>query len=88
MKTEVEDIAQQLLEIIKNEVNNEKHDDSKYKNHYECVMEELESELNYINRLIQEHTDDNLKLNTIEAEGYKRCLITMINRFRDFEKYM
>jgi hypothetical protein len=50
-------------------------------------MSELESELKYTNEIIEDFQETNLTFNVIEQEGYKRCLTTMINRFRDFEKY-
>jgi hypothetical protein len=35
---------------------------------------------------IKDFKEENLTINSIEQEGYLRCLITMYNRFREWEK--
>lgn len=51
-------------------------------------MEELEFEMKNTESLIEDYTNAKLPFNKIEQEGYMRCLITMVNRFRDWERYL
>jgi len=87
MKKELEEIAEKVQKLVDYEVSKIERKETKWKNQYESVMSELESELKYTNELIVDSNENGLTISSVEAEGYKRCLITMINRFRDFEKY-
>ena len=87
MKTDLKEIAKKVQTLIDYEVSNIERNENKWKNQYENVMSELESELKYTNEIIEDFQESKLSINIIEQEGYKRCLTTMINRFRDFEKY-
>ena len=87
MKTDLKEIAKKVQKLIDFEVSNIERNENKWKNQYENVMSELESELKYTNEIIEDFQESKLSINIIEQEGYKRCLTTMINRFRDFEKY-
>lgn len=62
--------------------------DNKWKEHYDTIKSELASELTNSDELIKDHKENNLTFNTIEQEGYRRCLITMINRFEQIESWM
>ena len=73
--------------MIDYEVSKIENNETKWKNQYENVMNELEGELKYTNEIIEEFKESKLSVNVIEQEGYRRCLKTMINKFRDFEKY-
>lgn len=77
----------ELQKMINYEVSKIENNETKWKNQYENVMSELESELKYTNEIIEDFQESKLTINIIEQEGYKRCLTTMLNRFRDFEKY-
>ena len=88
MKADIKEIAKRVQKIIDDEVVTLKHDDSKWKSQYESVMSELESELKAINAGIEQFKESNLNFNVIEQEGYRRCLITMLDRFRYFEKFL
>ena len=81
------EVAKQLTELINRNVNSLKLDDEKWKNQYNSVMEELEIEIKSTEELIEDFTESKLTFNKIEQEGYLRCLSTMVNRFRDWEKY-
>ena len=81
------EIAKQLNELINRNVNSLKLDDEKWKNQYNAVMEELEIEIKNTEELIEDFTESKLSFNKIEQEGYLRCLRTMVNRFRNWEKY-
>ena len=87
MKTDLKEIAEKVQKMINYEVSKIEYNETKWKNQYNNVMSELESELKYTNEIIEDFQETNLTFNAIEQEGYKRCLTTMINRFRDFEKY-
>lgn len=82
-----EEIAKQIADLINENVERLNHNDKKYKNLYETIMEDLESEIRYTEELIEDFTESKLTINKIEQEGYLRCLKTMVNRFRDWEKY-
>ncbi len=88
MARTVEEIAEELLELIELKSQTSYRKDNKWKHHYENVMQQLEQEIKLYKEIIVENTDNNLTLNKIEAEGYMRGLITMVNRFRDDEKWM
>lgn len=81
------EVAKQLAVLINRNVNSLKLDDEKWKNQYNYVMEELEIEIRDTEELIEDFTESKLTFNKIEQEGYLRCLRTMVNRFRDWEKY-
>ena len=81
------EVAKQLTELINRNVNSLKLDDEKWKNQYNAVMEELEIEIKSTEELIEDFTESKLSFNKIEQEGYLRCLITMVNRFRDWERW-
>lgn len=81
------EIAKQITELINKNVNQLKHDGQKWKNQYDVVMEELESEIKITEETIEDFTESKLQFNKIEQEGYLRCLRTMVNRFRDWERW-
>lgn len=87
MKTDLKEIAEKVQKIIDYEFSKIENNGTKWKNQYENVMNELEGELKYTNAIIEEFKESKLSVNVIEQEGYRRCLETMINKFRDFEKY-
>ena len=80
------EIAKQITELINKNINQLKNDDEKWKNQYDLVMEELEFEIKMAEELIEDFTESKLSFNKIEQEGYLRCLRTMVNRFRDWER--
>ena len=80
------EIAKQIAELINKNVNQLKHDDEKWKNQYDSVLEELETEIKLTEELLEDFTESKLSINLIEQEGYLRCLRTMVNRFRDWER--
>ena len=80
------EVARQITELINKNVNQLKNDDQKWKNQYDSVLEELESEIKSTEELIEDFTESKLSINLIEQEGYLRCLRTMVNRFRDWER--
>jgi uncharacterized membrane protein YgaE (UPF0421/DUF939 family) len=81
------EIAKQIAELINKNVNQLKHDDEKWKNQYDSVLQELESEIKSTEELLEDFTESKLSINLIEQEGYLRCLRTMVNRFRDWERW-
>jgi uncharacterized membrane protein YgaE (UPF0421/DUF939 family) len=81
------EIAKQIVELINKNVNQLKHEDEKWKNQYDSVLQELESEIKSTEELLEDFTESKLSINLIEQEGYLRCLRTMVNRFRDWERW-
>ena len=81
-----EEIAKQITDLINKNVERLNHNDKKYNNLYELIMEDLENEIRCTEELIEDFTESKLTINKIEQEGYLRCLKTMVNRFRDLEK--
>ena len=81
------EVARQITELINKNVNQLKNDDQKWKNQYDAVLEDLESEIKSTEELIEDFTESKLSINIIEQEGYLRCLKTMVNRFRDLERW-
>ncbi len=86
-KFTVEEISKELIKMIDNKVSIIENNDQKFKTHYESVMDELESELKFTSELIEDFKEGGLTINAVEQEGYLRCLKTMVNRFRDWEKF-
>ena len=82
MPRAVEEISQELLELIRLNSQNSYREDNKWKLHYENVMRLLDYEIESYKAIIKDYTDETLTINTIEAEGYMRGLITMVNRFK------
>ena len=72
------EVAKQITELINKNVNQLKHDDEKWKNQYESVMSELESEIRNTEEIIEDFKESKLSVNVIEQEGYLRCLKTML----------
>lgn len=85
MKKDLKEIAKEVQKLINYEVSKIEINETKWKNHYDNVMLELENELKNTNETIDDFKENNLTFNLIEQEGYKRCLTTMINRFRYYE---
>jgi len=85
---EISDIAKEIKHLIDQNVSKIKHDDQKWKNHYDSVMEELESEIETAEVVIEDFKESKLSINLIEQEGYLRCLRTMVNRFRHYEHHL
>jgi CRISPR/Cas system CMR-associated protein Cmr5 small subunit len=81
------EIAREISELINKKVNDLKQDDEKWKNQYDSVLQELESEIKLTEELLEDFTESKLSINLIEQEGYLRCLRTMVNRFRDWERW-
>ena len=81
------EVAKQITELINKNVNQLKNDDEKWKNQYESVMSELESEIRNTEEIIEDFKESKLSVNVIEQEGFLRCLKTMVNRFRDWERW-
>lgn len=86
-KVSEKEIAKQIAALINENVSKLKSNDEKWKTQYDAVMIELESEINKTEELMEDFTESKLSINLIEQEGYLRCLKTMVNRFRDFEKW-
>jgi CRISPR/Cas system CMR-associated protein Cmr5 small subunit len=81
------EIAREIAELINKKVNDLKQYDEKWKNQYDSVLQELESEIKLTEELLEDFTESKLSINLIEQEGYLRCLRTMVNRFRDWERW-
>lgn len=75
-----EQIAIKIQSLIDLEVRKQTPD-IKWKKHYEEVMSDLIHELVQTEAAIEEFKEHNLSINTIEEEGYRRCLKYMIDRF-------
>lgn len=88
MNKKVNEIAKKIQDLIAYEVSDIKNEETKWETHYKNMMSELESELAHTNEMVSDFTESKLTLNIVEQEGYKRCLITMLNRFKDLETYM
>lgn len=80
-------IAIQLSELIDRHVCSLTKEDTKWKEMYDSVMSELETEIQVTEQIIADFTESKLTINTVEQEGYLRCLKTMVNRFRDWENF-
>ena len=86
-KVKLEDITRDIALYIENKVNDVNNDDQKWKEYYDSVIEELESEIVRTKEAIKEYSEDNLTVNRIEMEGYLRGLITMLNQFERWMSY-
>lgn len=80
-------IAQQITELINYNVNKLKNNDEIYKNQFNDVMFEIESEIKSTEETIEDFSESKLTINKIEQEGYLRCLKTMYNRFNSFNSF-
>lgn len=81
-----EQVSKEITHIINKKINEFKRNDDKYRNHYESVMEELESEIKDSEELIGYLTEENLSISRIGEEGYLRCLKHIVGMFREWEK--
>lgn len=83
-------MARQLNVLIDNKVNEKlnHNEELRYKSHYEAVMDQLNRELESANQIIDDYKENGFTLNALEMEGYRRGLTTMINEFKDWEKYL
>lgn len=81
-----EEVLGYLTDFINNNVSRLRQDDHSWKNHYDSVMIDLEYEIKSTEELIEDFTESKLTFNKIEQEGYLRCLKTMYNRFKEWEK--
>ena len=87
---EIRIISKKLNQMVESMVNEKLNDNEelRYKNHYEAVMHELNRELESANQMIDDYKENGFTLNALEMEGYRRGLTTMINEFKDWEKYL
>jgi soluble cytochrome b562 len=87
---EIRIIAKKLNQMVESMVNEKLNDNEelRYKNHYEAVMHELNRELESTNQMIDDYKENGFTLNALEMEGYRRGLTTMLNEFKDWEKYL
>jgi soluble cytochrome b562 len=87
---EIRIIAKKLNKMVESMVNEKFNDNEelRYKKHYEAVMHELNQELESANQMIDDYKENGFTLNALEMEGYRRGLTTMINEFKDWEKYL
>lgn len=87
---EIRIISKKLNQMVESMVNEKLNDNEelRYKSHYEAVMQELNRELESANQTIDDYKENGFTLNALEMEGYRRGLTTMINEFRDWEKYL
>jgi soluble cytochrome b562 len=87
---EIRIIAKKLNKMVESMVNEKFNDNEelRYKKHYEAVMHELNRELESANQMIDDYKENGFTLNALEMEGYRRGLTTMINEFKDWEKYL
>ena len=76
-----------MVESMVNEKLND-NEELRYKNHYEAVMHELNRELESTNQTIDDYKENGFTLNALEMEGYRRGLTTMLNEFKNWEKYL
>lgn len=86
-KVKLEDITRDIALYIENKVNDINSDDQKWKNYYDSIIVELESEIVRTKEAIKEYSEDNLTVNRIEMEGYLRGMITMLNQFERWVSY-
>ena len=89
-KKEILEIASELNSLVNKKVKEKLNDNEelRYKSHYEAVMHELNRELESANQMIDDYKENGFTLNALEMEGYRRGLTTMINEFKDWEKYL
>ena len=87
---EIRIISKKLNKMVESMVNEKMNDNEelRYKSHYEAVMHELTRELESANQMIDDYKENGFTLNALEMEGYRRGLTTMINEFRNWEKYL
>lgn len=86
MEITEEYIAKQIKTLIDNSINSLNNVDKRWELHYKEIMCEISEEILICEEKIKDFREENLRINTIEQEGYLRCLKTMYNRFRDWEK--
>lgn len=89
-KKEILEIASELNSLVNKKLKEKLNDNEelRYKSHYEAVMHELNRELESANQMIDDYKENGFTLNALEMEGYRRGLTTMINEFKDWEKYL
>jgi soluble cytochrome b562 len=87
---EIRIISKKLNQMVESMVNEKLNDNEelRYKSHYEAVMDQLNRELESANQTIDDYKENGFTLNALEMEGYRRGLTTMINEFKDWEKYL
>lgn len=87
---EIRIISKKLNQMVDSMVKEKLNDNEelRYKSHYEAVMQELNRELESANQMIDDYKENGFTLNALEMEGYRRGLTTMINEFKDWEKYL
>ena len=82
----MKELTKKLQELIDNEAAKVVESNTKYERLFKSIIEELENEINEWKEIKKDYTEGNLTINSIEAEGYIRALITMKNRFLFYEE--
>lgn len=84
----VANITTKINNFIQSEIASFTDEDTKWKQHYDSVMENLKYEMEQVKAVIADYKEDNFTVNVIETEGYLRGITTMYNQFKDWEKYV
>ena len=83
-KVNVTQIAKDIESLIKQQVNELTYDDNaKWKDKYNNAIAELDYEIENAKSLIEDYSKNELKINSVEQEGFLRALITMRNVFKN-----
>ncbi len=90
MKTEDQEminrIANDVVQIIYRYIRKQDSRNAELELQIEAYIGNIENEIEHIEELIQDYTEENLTFNRIEQEGYLRCLKTQYNTLNDIIK--
>ena len=86
-KETIKQITDSITHLIEWHSEQEIAKDKKWKIFYDSIVSEIEAELRLAKETEIDYTNEKLNFNLIELEGYKRALITMLNKFKEYESY-
>lgn len=81
MNSDLETIAKEVASYIEAKISRINKSEQKYKNRYDEIVADLTNEIESTKRDLTGLEEDGLTVNSIEMEGYLRCLIIQRARF-------
>lgn len=86
MEEKIKSIALAINKLIEDGVSDINSNDKKYENLYNDIKSEIESDIKNTQELYDDYKLSKLDFNSIELEGYLRCLKTIMNKLDYLEK--
>ena len=86
MNEEIQDIAEKINQLVKMEVQDKLSTSTDWKYEYLILSDLIEELKEEGEELLEDYKESGLTVNSVEAEGFLRCAMTLYNRVKLHEK--